>query len=174
MTGPNPRRAAAPTPAGVALRPAAPDDVPILSALFARSVETLAAGHYDAAARRAWAAFAQQAAFSDFVLGAETFVAVRDGAVAGFAGLTAGGHVASLYVAPEAAGRGVARHLLEALLARARAAGHERVTTDASAVARPVFERAGFRAVSEEHVERGGVTLVRYRMESELGVGEPD
>ncbi len=174
MTTPKPRHATVPTPTGVELRPAAPDDVPILAALFARSVETLAAGRYDAAARRAWAAFAQEATFSDFVLGPETLVAVCDGAVAGFAGLTAGGHIESLYVAPEAAGRGVARRLLEALLARARVAGHERVTTDASAVARPVFERAGFRAVFEERVERGGVMLVRYRMESALGVGEPD
>ena len=174
MTTPKPRRTAVPPPSGVALRPAARADVPVLAALYERSVETLAAGRYDAAARRAWAAFAREAAFSDFVLGAETFVAVRDGAVAGFAGLAAGGHVASLYVAPEAAGRGVGRHLLEAVLARARAAGYERVTTDASAVARPVFERAGFRVVSEEHVERGGVTLVRYRMEAELGVEERD
>jgi putative acetyltransferase len=150
------------------LRAATAQDVPALASLYAASVAALAAAHYDADARRAWAAFARDDAFAGFVLGADTLVALRDGAIAGFAGLRSDGHVVSLYVAPDAARRGVARVLLDALLARARAAGHARLTTDASAVSRPVFERLGFRVVDDERVLRNGVIFVRHRMQCDL------
>lgn len=152
----------------VTLRAATAQDLPTLSSLFAASVAALATEHYDADARRAWAAFAREDGFAGFVLDADTLVALRDGAIAGFAGLRSDGHVVSLYVAPEAARRGVARALLEALLERARAAGHLRLTTDASAVSRPVFERLGFRVVDEERVLRNGVVFVRHRMQCDL------
>ena len=156
------------------LRSVTPLDLPILSRLYSESVTSLAAEHYDADARRAWAAFAREEGFAGFVLDADTRVALRDGSIVGFAGLRSDGHVVSLYVAPEAARRGVACALLEALLAQALAAGHGRLTTDASAVSRPVFERFGFRMVDEERVLRNGVVFVRYRMQCDLDARRDD
>lgn len=155
-------------PLAVSLHRATADDLPRLADLYARAVDQLADAHYDAAAREAWAAFAREKAFERFVLDAETLVARADGITVGFAGLTPRGHIASLYVAPEAAGRGVARTLVEALLARARSAGHAVVTTDASAVSRPIFERLGFDVVAEERVNRNGAIFLRYQMQRPL------
>lgn len=155
-------------PLAVTLHHATAADVPALSDLYARAVDQLADAHYDATAREAWAAFAKQEAFAAFVLEADTLVARADGLTVGFSGLTPRGHIASLYVAPEAAGRGVARTLVEALLVRARERGHAAVTTDASAVSRPIFERLGFDVVTEERVERRGAIFLRYQMQRSL------
>ena len=142
--------------------------------LFARSVETLAVSHYDAAARRVWASFAQQESFWSSVLAAETLVADIDGEIAGFAGLLPSDHVEWLYVAPEASRRGVARRLVGALIENARRAGHVRVTTEASAVAKPVFEQLGFRVIGEERVVRAGMEFLRYRMQCDLDASSAD
>ncbi len=155
-------------PLAVTLHHATKGDLPALSDLYARAVDQLADAHYDAAAREAWAGFAKQEAFAAFVLEAETLVARTDGLAVGFAGLTPRGHIASLYVAPEAAGRGVARTLVEALLVRARELGHAVVSTDASAVSRPIFERLGFAVVTEERVPRHGAIFLRYQMQRSL------
>ncbi len=152
----------------VQLRPVRREDLPTLIDLFARSVETLAVPHYDAAARRVWASLAQQESFSSSVLAAETLVAHIEGEIAGFAGLQPGDHVEWLYVAPESSRRGVARKLLDALRESARRAGHVRLTTEASAVARSVFERLGFRVIGEERVVREGTEFLRYRMQCDL------
>jgi uncharacterized membrane protein YoaK (UPF0700 family)/ribosomal protein S18 acetylase RimI-like enzyme len=155
-------------PLRVTLHHATADDLPALADLYARAVDQLADAHYDAAAREAWAAFAKQEAFAAFVLEADTLVARSDGITVGFSGLTPKGHIASLYVAPEAAGRGVARTLVEAQLVRARQHGHAVLTTDASAVSRPIFERLGFDVVAEERVNRNGAIFLRYQMQRHL------
>ncbi len=159
------------TTISVQLRSVRREDLPAIIELFARSVETLAVPHYDAAARRVWAAGAQQESFARSVLAAETLVAHIDGDIAGFAGLLPGDHVEWLYVAPEASRRGVARRLVRALLESARRAGHRRVTTEASAIAQPVFERLGFRVLGEERVVREGTEFLRYRMQRDLDAG---
>jgi GNAT superfamily N-acetyltransferase len=81
-------------------------------------------------------------------------VAYREGEPVGCAGLLrldgATGEVKRMYVAPSARGRGVARGLLAALEAAARAAGYERVRLDTSAAqpeARALYESAGYRPI---------------------------
>lgn len=80
---------------------------------------------------------------------ARTVVAEVDGAVVGFADLLPDGLVDMLFVHPRAGGRGVARALLAAVLAEARARGITELRTFASRSAQPVFARAGFVVVAE-------------------------
>jgi ribosomal protein S18 acetylase RimI-like enzyme len=63
------------------------------------------------------------------------------------------GEVFGMYVAPECAGRGVARLLLDACIARARETGLEQLrltVTESNARAKSLYERAGFRAFGLE------------------------
>jgi ribosomal protein S18 acetylase RimI-like enzyme len=98
----------------------------------------------------------------DFILGAYV-----DAKLAGIIGVSADmrikvrhiGEVFGMYVAPEHAGHGVGRLLVDACVARARAAGLERLrltVTDSNARAKSLYERAGFRAFG---VERNAVKV---------------
>ena len=129
-----------------------------------------AAGEYDAEQRSAWAARgADPGAWRTRLASLETFVAIEGGAPAGFLALAEPGHVELLFVAPEHTRRGVATALWRHAEARLRQRRNARVTTDASLVARPFFERQGFTVCSEEQVRVDGVELRRFAMERTLG-----
>jgi ribosomal protein S18 acetylase RimI-like enzyme len=98
----------------------------------------------------------------DFVLGA-----FADGKLVGILGMFVEqrmkvrhiGEVFGMYIAPEYAGRGLGRLLVDACIARARAAGLERLrltVTESNARAKSLYERAGFRAFG---VERNAVKV---------------
>ncbi|WP_432948682.1 GNAT family N-acetyltransferase [Kribbella sp. CA-253562] len=75
---------------------------------------------------------------------AYTFVAVVDGRVVGFSDVTDDGLLDMLFVHSDAGGRGVARALVETVVAKARELGLSELHTHASRTARPAFERFGF------------------------------
>lgn len=102
-------------------------------------------------------------------LAAGTVVAELGGVVAGFTDLGEDGYVDRLFVDPDCGRRGVGAALLAHVRRAAEERGIARLSTHASLVARPVFERAGFRVVEEETVERAGQTLRRFRMIADLG-----
>lgn len=88
--------------------------------------------------------------------------------LAGFVAYSERGHIDLLYVVPARARRGVASRLYAQVEAALRQAGVPWVYTEASAIARPFFERQGFRVVEEQHVERHGIFLRRYAMQKHL------
>ncbi|MEX3690747.1 MULTISPECIES: GNAT family N-acetyltransferase [Paraburkholderia] len=140
-------------------------DASALAALFRASVTTLAASFYDAAQRSAWAAAADDLADFDARLSrGVTLVAYCDGAAAAFGQLFPLDHVEMLYVAPVWSRRGLATLSLARLEALAREARSTVLSADASAVSRPIFERAGFSLISSESVLRDGVSLPRFHL----------
>jgi len=140
-------------------------DASALAALFRASVTRLAASSYDAAQRAAWAAAADDLADFDARLArGVTLVAQCDGEFAAFGQLFPRDHVEMLYVAPAWSRRGLATALLARLEALAREARSTVLSADASAVSRPVFERAGFSLISSELVFRDGVSLPRFHL----------
>ncbi|WP_233863599.1 GNAT family N-acetyltransferase [Paraburkholderia adhaesiva] len=152
------------------LRPYVPErDSAALAALFRASVTTLTAAHYDAAQRAAWASSADDvASFGASLARGTTLVAVHDGVPVAFGQLWPVDHVEMLYVAPGWTRRGLATALLARLESLAREQGASVLATDASALARPVFERAGFSLVSAQTVWRCGVLLSRYQLAKPL------
>jgi putative acetyltransferase len=154
----------------VALRPYVPADARRCAEIFRLSIEELAAEDYDAEQREAWASRADdEDAFGARLGAALTLLAVVDGAVAGFASLKGGDEIDMLFVDPEFARQGVGRALVDALTRLAEARGAKRLTTEASDVAKPLFERQGFTAQKRNLVRKGDQWLANTTMTKTLG-----
>ena len=84
----------------------------------------------------------------------------------------ADGHLDMLYCHPDHSGRGLALGLLEAVEAAARAQNLTRLFTEASELARPVFERSGFAVIKRRDFaipfEGHEVAIHNYAMEKRL------
>jgi putative acetyltransferase len=155
----------------VALRPFVPGDAKRCAEIFRASIEELAAEDYDADQREAWASRADdEEAFGARLAGALTLLAVIDGSIAGFASLKDGEEIDMLFVDPEFARQGVGRTLVDALTKLAAARGAERLTTEASEVAKPLFERQGFAAQKRNLVQIGDQWLANTTMTKTPGV----
>jgi putative acetyltransferase len=148
-----------------------PDDAAALAKIFQRAIRQLGARDYTADQIKAWAGLRVTAGnLNDkYADGRSTFIAVdtADQPVA-FCDLEADGHIDMLYCDPGHAGRGVASRLLAAVEREARSLGLQRLHTEASETARPVFERAGFVAVLRRELDVGGVALHNWKMEKQL------
>ncbi|MES2821269.1 MAG: GNAT family N-acetyltransferase [Pseudomonadota bacterium] len=145
------------------------NDLHAVVALFGAAVHTLAATHYDAAQRQAWAPEqADLPAWQARLAGLQTRVAEHNGRLAGFIAYTPEGHIDLLYCAPDHARQGVAGALYRAAQASLETAGVQRLFTKASLTARPFFERQDFRVEQLQRVFRGAVALQRFAMNKEL------
>lgn len=159
----------------VGLRPFLPDDVPILAAIFAASVEGLTEDDYSEVQREAWAAVADDEAALGKRLGSQlTLVAMLQGAPVGFVSLKGTEQLDMLYVHPGAARQGVASALCDAIekLAGARGAAHLKV--DASDTAEPFFKQRGYVAESRNTVTLGDEWLANTTMKKTLGAAPGD
>ncbi len=151
-----------------------PGDAAALAALFRASIEALAASHYDAAQRAAWAASADDlGGFATRLARGTTLVALADDEPVAFGQLHPHDHVEMLYTAPGWARQGLATALLARLEALARAAGAPLLTSDASEVSESVFRRAGFMLVAPQTVQRDGVSLRRFHLCKSLQPATP-
>jgi putative acetyltransferase len=154
------------------IRPYHPDDAAALSALYFQSVHGLGALRYTPAQVAAWAPAPPDPAVTDKRArdGRLTLVAEdNQGAVAGFGDIEADGHIDRLYRRPGADAAGVGAALLEALMDHGVGQGAERLTVEASEMARGLFERHGFRVVERRDFERNGVVIHHYAMVLEGG-----
>lgn len=158
-----------------AIRPFQPEDAAALSSLTVAAIVTLGLRAYSAKQVMAWAArhlgpplFLEGAEAGDVIL-----VALSEaGEPAAYTVLRAGGLVHMLYCHPDHAGQGLATALLAAIEGEARAAGVDRLHTEASEVSRPVFARAGYTLLHRRDfaLDVGGeaIPIHNYAMEKWL------
>ncbi|WP_135505839.1 GNAT family N-acetyltransferase, partial [Planococcus koreensis] len=98
----------------------------------------------------------------------KTFVAWKDGKLAGFADLAADGKLDRLYVHQDYQGRGIAGRLLREIEQEARRQKVVELKVEASITAKPFFEHCGFTVIEPQTIERRGVRLKNYRMAKAL------
>ena len=163
---------------GIALRPFLPADARRCIEIFRASIEELASEDYDADQREAWSAKADDAAaFAERLSASLTLIASLDGQSVGFASLKGQTVLDMLFVDPAFARRGVGAALIDAILRLAGARGVERLSVDASDVARPLFERCGFVAQRRNLVAVGdqwlGNTTMTRTFAKSGAAGEP-
>lgn len=157
-----------------ATRPARPEDGPALTALTIAAIRETARAAYSPEQIDAWSArIAQSARISGAFPGDLVRVAVdaADQPVA-YSVLEAGGHLDMLYCHPDHGGRGLGGRLLAEAELAARAMEVTRLFTEASELARPVFERAGYLLVERRDFaipfEGREVAIHNYAMDKRL------
>lgn len=147
-----------------------PDDGPALAAIFAASIDELTASDYSQEQQAAWIATAEsEAAFGVRLQGFLTVLALLDGDIAGFASLKSPDVLEMLYVRPDAAGKGVATALCDALEKIAHGRGAAALTVAASDTAQPFFAKRGYEALHRETVSLGDEWLGRTVMRKGFG-----
>jgi putative acetyltransferase len=143
-----------------------PEDCETLATIYRRSVREIAAKDYTPEQILAWAPDRlDMARFAGGLLARPTFVAEIGGVIAGFTDLESDGHIDLFYINPDFQRRGVARALINFVIARARALSIPRLHAEVSRTARPFFERHGFTVVVAQEVEIRGQKLENFRME---------
>ena len=152
-----------------ALRPMLPEDVPVLAAIFAASVEDLTGEDYSEAQQAAWiAAIDDEVAFGKRLHGQLTLVATMQNSPVGFASLKGADQIDLLYVHPAAIGRGVAALLIDALERLAGARGATALSVDASDTAEGFFAKRGYAATQRNTVTVGDEWLANTTMKKTL------
>jgi len=153
------------------LRPFDPGDAPALAALTQDAIRSIGAQAYSPAQVRAW--ISGHITAERFVTRAEaghriTIAVDEAGTPAAYALLEGDGHLDMLYCAPAHAGRGLAGRLLNDTEEQAREMGSTKLYTEASELARPAFERAGYALIERREFELRGVMIHNYAMEKPL------
>ena len=159
----------------VTIRAYEPRDAADLAGVFVRSVRQVALSDYTPAQVRAWAPEPRTAewAHGEASDGRLVLVAVNadDRAVA-YIDLEPDGHIDRVFCAPEAAGQGIASRLYDAVEAAAREQGIRSLYTEASELARRLFERKGFTVRERQDLVIRGVAIHNYRMVKTLKLGQ--
>lgn len=93
------------------------------------------------------------------------FVAITDSEISGFLELDADGHIDCAYINPKFQRRGIMTTLVNHAIETCFAMNVNRIYVEASICAKPMFEKIGFRVISDNVVDIKGVELVNYKME---------
>jgi len=148
----------------IVIRRYEPSDLDAVINVFLRAIREVASRDYDAAQIDAWAQ-ADRDVWARRRLDRPTWLALIDGAVAGFSDLQSDGHIDMLFVHPEHQRAGAANALLDQIESEARNQHLAIVDTDASLTARPFFEARAFEVVRSQVVEVRGARLTNFRMQ---------
>ncbi len=150
----------------VSTRDYQPQDAAALADLFRAAVLETGPAAYSAEQCAAWAASADDAAaWAQRLQDNWVRVAVdEEGEIAGFGAIRMPGHIDLIFTAPEFNRQGVGSLILEDLLELAAAMGTKTVTTTASEISKPFFEKHGFRVQESGAHERGGQMLNCHAM----------
>lgn len=151
------------------IRPYSTTDLVAVAQVFTDAVHVLAAPEYDEAQRTAWAPRPPDiSGWRKRMQQLRTFVAVEGSCVVGFISYATNGHIDLLHVSPSYARRGVASALYERVEIDLASSGVTELFTEASLVARPFFERAGFAVAEEQEVSLRGSSFRRFAMRKRL------
>jgi putative acetyltransferase len=155
----------------VTIRANEPRDAADLADVFFRSVRQVALSAYTADQVRAWAPEPRTAewAHGEASDGRLVLVAANaDDRPVAYIDLEPNGHIDRVFCTPEAAGKGIASRLYDAVEAAARERGIRSLFTEASELARRLFERKGFAVAERQDLVIRGVTIHNYRMAKTL------
>ncbi|GIX18451.1 GNAT family N-acetyltransferase [Erythrobacter cryptus] len=149
-------------------------DAPAIAALTLAAIGQTALAAYSPDQVAAWSArYSPERLVAGAAKGDIIRVAVDGGDIPiAYVVLEPDGHLDMLYCHPDHTGTGLARHLLNEVEQAARALGLTRILTEASELARPVFERAGYSLLHRRDFmipfEGREVAIHNYAMEKRL------
>ena len=151
------------------IRPYTPDDAEALATIYRDAVMGIGATAYSPEQVAAWVAFADDLPkFRNFLSRGHTRIAEADGLPVAFCQRHPDDHIALLYTATRYARRGFATAVYRSIEAHARECHQTVLTTDASKLSHPFFEKEGFIVCRTEQTNRNGVYFERYQMKKIL------
>ncbi len=151
------------------IRPLQPGEEAACYAVYRDAVRIGAAPEYTVEERLAWVPSDEMPDWWPGRLkSSAVWVSERQNALDGFLTFRDDGHLDLFFVRPEVKGDGTASALYDEMIAHARDAGLTRLTTFASHLARRFLERRNWQVTDTQQVERSGVMLVRFAMETTL------
>lgn len=155
---------------GLTIRPFVPSDADTLGQVFYTSVHHGAVRFYDEEQRSAWCPAPPSGdAWLARLRPLECVVAeVRDTIVGFMCFEPETGYIDFTYMLPAAMGKGIADALYAVCEGRLRTRGMDRLTVQASELAKSFFLRHGWNIVTRQEIERDGIVLHNYRMEKLL------
>jgi putative acetyltransferase len=151
----------------IVIRPFQAADLPIIIQLFQEAVSAINKRHYSSEQIGTWIDIDPvrwQATLSNHI----SFVAEINSMIVGFVDMTSDGYLDHLYIHKDYQARFVSLHLLKAVEKIARQLGLGKITTDCSVTAKVPAERAGFKVIKEQVVEKKRVQFITYHMEKLL------
>lgn len=151
------------------LRPFLPDDVPMLAAIFAASIQELTGDDYSEAQQEAWMAAVETEEFGKRLAADLTLIATLDGSPVGFASLRGTDHIRMLYVHPAVSRQGIGTMLVDALEKLAGGRGAAALTVDASDTAQGFFAKRGYVAQQRNSITINDEWLANTTMKKTLG-----
>lgn len=138
-------------------------------ACFIASIEDISDKFYDQAQRKAWVVSARDKQFWRQRLAIKRpYLAMIDGNAVGFIELDPDGHIDCLYVHPIYQHQKIATKLYQFIENIAINKCFSRLFVEASCVAKPFFEKHGFKMIERLEHERDGQILVNFSMEKQL------
>lgn len=156
---------------GMKVRRYQPGDGDFVSAIFFAAARRTGRQAYSERQVQAWAPAPYDAAEYDELAadGRILLVAVdaQDRPVA-WADLETNGHIDHIFCHPESGRRGAGTALYERIEQLARELKLQRLYVEASEIAKPFFERQGFRVIDRRDFEIGGVPIHNYAMDKTL------
>ena len=155
----------------VTIRAYEPRDAADLADVFFRSVRQVAVSEYTDAQVKAWAPEPRTAewAHEEASDGRLVLVAANEeGRAVAYIDLESNGHINRVFCAPEAAGQGIASRLYDAVESAAREQGIRHLFTEASELAKRLFERKGFVVLERQDLVVRAVDIHNYRMAKTL------
>ena len=152
-------------PVTTVIRPVVEKDLPSVAELFYQTVRHVDPALYTPEQTAAWAPEAGTPdGWARRFRGYQALVALDGERVVGFASISPAGHIDMLFVRHDRQREGIGAALLRRMLELADGWRLDEVHTEASLVAKGLFERFGFEVVEVEEVVRRGVSLRRFRM----------
>ena len=139
-----------------------PSDCTAMAELFYNTVHTVNAKDYTKEQLDEWATGKTDIALWDLSFREHnSFVAIENHILVGFADIDKNGYLDRLYVHRDYQRRGIGTALCNKL--ERTVPGN--IITHASITAKPFFEKRGYRVIREQQVERQGVALTNFVME---------
>ena len=161
--------------AGYTIRAFALADAEAIAALTLAAIRQTALRAYSPEQVAAWSARYSPARLLESAARGDVILVAADALdhPAAYAVLEADGHLDMLFCHPDHTGHGLGFKLLNEAEVAARKLGAERLYTEASELARPVFARAGYALLHRRDFtipfEGGEVAIHNYAMEKQLG-----
>ncbi|WP_191600849.1 GNAT family N-acetyltransferase [Marinomonas algicola] len=151
------------------IRPFKTTDAKGIADLFHGAVHSISPNIYLTEQLEAWAPTPPDySMWAKRVERTQPFVATIGDIIVGFIELEADGHIDCLYVHRDYQRQGIANALFTYARKEAIKSGYKTLYVDASLLAKPFFEKRGFKVESENIVKRNHQELINYSMIASL------